>query len=104
VRQLRRLTKKFPKLPQDLNAALEEIRENEPAKKGDPIPGFAKSVWKKRFGSSDLRRGKRGGFRLVYHCTEGLSVATPLLLYPKSETADVTAKEIRRALREGNLQ
>ncbi len=102
-RQLKRLAKKFPKLREDLKVATDEIRENDPAKRGDPIPGFARSIWKKRFASSDLGRGKSGSFRLVYHWKEGLSVATPLLMYPKTERDNVTAKEIQDALKEIHL-
>lgn len=50
-------------------------------------------VYKERCASSDMQRGKRGGFRvLIYRRGADL---IPLLIYAKADREDVTDDEIR---------
>ena len=65
---------------------------------GNPIPRWRRRVWKLRINSTDIRRGKRYGFRLIYLLEPG--VIYPLIIYAKTDRADVTDQEILRALRE----
>ncbi|MFQ6120046.1 MAG: hypothetical protein ACE5KE_09190 [Methanosarcinales archaeon] len=61
---LKRLKKKYPKVKNDVEHVNIQLEENPEI--GDPIPGWNKEVWKIRAKSSDLKKGKRGGFRLIY--------------------------------------
>lgn len=58
------LKKKFPRVKDDLYSII-KILEEDPTI-GDPIPGWNKEIWKVRAASSDVKKGKRGGFRLIY--------------------------------------
>ncbi len=96
-RSVKRLLKRFPHAKKDLGMALEEIAES-PAL-GVLIPGSG-GVRKVRVRSTDLRRGKSGGFRLVYLYEPERQLVIPLLAYAKSDRADVTMRELRSLLAE----
>ena len=93
LRDVARLQKKHPKLPEYLRNTLNAIAADPEAT--DPIPGFAHRVWKDRV--RDGTKGKKGAMRLVYEWSRQQNLVTPLLLFPKNEQADVVAAEIRRA-------
>ncbi|MBW1936758.1 MAG: type II toxin-antitoxin system RelE/ParE family toxin [Deltaproteobacteria bacterium] len=63
-KSIKALKKKYRHIKEDL---LEKIRalEKDPTT-GDPIPGWNKEIWKVKVASSDVKKGKRGGFRLIY--------------------------------------
>ena len=58
------LKKKYRHVKEDILDKIGEL-EKDPAT-GDPIPGWNKEIWKVRVASSDIKKGKRGGFRLIY--------------------------------------
>ncbi|MFH1489896.1 MAG: hypothetical protein ABII06_13420 [Pseudomonadota bacterium] len=66
---------------------------------GDPIPGWNKEVWKVRVASSDIKKGKRGGYRLIYFWKPGEMIIYLLLVYFKGEKAEITKKEIETLLK-----
>jgi mRNA-degrading endonuclease RelE of RelBE toxin-antitoxin system len=49
-------------------------------------------VWKLRINNTDIRRGKRFGFRLIYYL-EGRTIS-PLFIYAKANKSDVSDQEI----------
>ena len=63
-KSIRILKKKYRKVKDDLSSII-QILEEDPTI-GDPIPGWNKEIWKVRAASSDVKKGKRGGFRLIY--------------------------------------
>ena len=99
--------RKYPKLLADLKDAFDKIEEHyDSAAHADAIPGFARTVWKYRWKSSDLRRGAQGGLRIIALCDPDKNSLYPLFVYSKVEKEDVSAKEIREAVEElkANLQ
>lgn len=93
---LARLRKKYPRIDQDIQAALREG----PKGRIDALPGFAHKVWKYRVASRDMRRGKSGGFRVILYM-DPLTQVEPkpihlLTIYAKSERADVPPDELLR--------
>lgn len=91
-RTLRKLKKRFPKIAADLAPALEQIEANPQI--GVVIPKDF-SIRKLRVVSSDMQRGKSGGFRLLYKLsteeeTDDLS-ATLLYIYAKSDQENVSS-------------
>ncbi len=93
---LNRLARRYPHAPADIQASLESLRMR--PEQGNPIPRWRRRVWKLRINSTDIRRGKRFGFRLIYLLEPG--VIYPLIIYAKTDRADVSDQEILRALRE----
>ena len=56
--------KKYPRVKDDLYGCIKAL-EQDPSD-GDPIPGWNKEIWKIRVASSDVKKGKRGGYRIIY--------------------------------------
>ena len=96
-RNLRALSKKYRHIRSDLQAVLEQLQADEFI--GDRIAGTRYTVFKVRVRNSDIQKGKRAGYRLIYQ------VKTPTLvilvtLYSKLDQADISAEQIRRILTE----
>ena len=100
-RNIKFLSKKYRNVKKDLVETIREI-EKDPTI-GDPIPGWKSEVWKVRAGSSDVRRGKRGGFRLIYLWKEEEAVYM-LAAYFKGEKQDISKKEIEEILKKLNQE
>jgi mRNA-degrading endonuclease RelE of RelBE toxin-antitoxin system len=94
----RRLSRKYRRLPQDL-AVLDTMLPANP-QVGDSIPGFADTVFKVRLASSDMKKGKSGGFRVIYHLNEGTQTVTLLDIYAKSEQENLDLARLQAALAE----
>ncbi len=60
---LRGLAKRFPNVERDVLKAFESA----PPQPSMALPKFHNKLWKGRVASSDLRRGKSGGFRVIYY-------------------------------------
>jgi hypothetical protein len=71
---------------------------------GNPIPGWNKEIWKVRVASSDVRNGKRGGFRLIYLWKADEIKIYFLVAYFKGEKAEITKKEIETLLKQLNQE
>ncbi|HVY80743.1 MAG TPA: hypothetical protein VG994_07170 [Steroidobacteraceae bacterium] len=63
---LRDLKKRFPNVEKDVLAEF----ESGPPQYTDPLPKFQRKLWKGRAASRDARRGKSGGFRVIYYWDE----------------------------------
>jgi mRNA-degrading endonuclease RelE of RelBE toxin-antitoxin system len=57
------LQERFPHAETDI---LEEFKAG-PPQMTDPLPAYGRKLWKARAGSKDLKRGKSGGFRIIYY-------------------------------------
>ena len=75
------LKKKYRRIKDDIVNVIEKLEEDPSI--GDPIPGWNKEVWKIRAASSDIKRGKRGGFRLIYLWKAGEPKLYLLAIYAK---------------------
>lgn len=98
---LKRLLKKYRKIQDDLTAVFEEIeRDYETAAGATAVPGWAGTVWKHRCGSTDMRAGRSGGFRIISFVVTNCDphVLYPMLIYAKSEKTDVTVVEVADAV------
>ena len=95
---IRRLEKRYPNIKDDVRVAIHALLQ-EP-RLGVVIPGGS-GVRKLRVRSSDLQRGKRGGFRLLYSLDERSQLIIYLVfIYAKSDREDVTRKELQDLMRE----
>ena len=93
---VKRLAKKYRHIKQDLQVLVGTLLANPFA--GVAIPGFAHQVWKVRLASSDIRAGKRGGYRVIYAISREARTCYLMFIYPKPEKADVSAREIEALL------
>jgi mRNA-degrading endonuclease RelE of RelBE toxin-antitoxin system len=100
-RQVKRLRKKYRHIKKDL-LDLEKVLLANP-RAGDSIPGLRGKVYKLRLASSDLERGKSGGFRVIYCFIQPDNNIYLLTIYPKSETENIRVAEIVKLLKQHGL-
>ena len=94
-RKLKKLNKKYRKIGGDYESLIETL-ENNP-EKGSAIPGFGNKIYKIRMSSSNMKRGKRGGFRVIYYLSD--HIVYLLTIYAKAKREEVSVKEIKEALK-----
>jgi mRNA-degrading endonuclease RelE of RelBE toxin-antitoxin system len=89
---VKRLARKYRRIEEDLQQLYRNLI-NSPTQ-GLPIPGGERKFWKIRMGSSDMQRGRSGGFRIIYFFDEKRPEKLYLLrIFPKSEQEDLTPTE-----------
>jgi mRNA-degrading endonuclease RelE of RelBE toxin-antitoxin system len=101
-KSVKALKKKYPHVKDDLLGQIKVLEEDPSA--GDPIPGWNKEIWKVRVASSDVRKGKRGGYRLIYLWKADEIKIYLLVAYFKGEKAEITKKEIETLLKQLNQE
>ena len=90
------LKKKYRRVKDDMASTIEALEEDPTI--GDPIPGWNKEIWKVRTASSDVKKGKRGGFRSIYLWKSGEITVYLLAAYFKGDKVNVSKKEIEKTL------
>ena len=96
------LKKKYRNIKNDIIGTIQAL-EKDPTI-GDPIPGWKKEIWKVRAGSSDLKKGKRSGFRLIYLWKAEENMIYMLAIYFKGEKQEIFKKEIEAILKKLNQE
>jgi len=91
-RAIRELSKRFPHITDDFKPLLDNLKAGENL--GDALPGFSRRVYKVRVPSSDQRRGKRGGFRVVYYLISEDHRVYLLTMYAKSRQENIRMGKI----------
>lgn len=87
-RQLKKLKKKYPQVKDDLLQILDFFDL-------DHEISIGRSIYKIRIPSSDMKKGKSGGFRSYIYLYAKKSLLLPLCIYPKSETESITDRELQ---------
>lgn len=94
-RNIRQLAKKYRHLQADVQPVIAQLEAGQTP--GTQIPRTGYTVFKVRIKNSDIQKGKRSGYRMIY------SLKTPELvllitLYSKTEQGDISAAQIRRII------
>lgn len=92
-RQLHDLAKRYRNIRSDLQPVLDQLLTGQMP--GDQVSGTGYAIYKVRVPNRDAKRGKSGGYRVIYYLQtdrDRLLVA----IYSKSDQADVAAAELRR--------
>lgn len=87
--QVRTLQKKYPRIRQDLKELNQRLKQNPKSGKA-----LGKGVYKLRVKSSDISKGKRGGYRVISYVTDELEKVRLLTIYAKPRRATITDNEI----------
>jgi mRNA-degrading endonuclease RelE of RelBE toxin-antitoxin system len=95
IRRLKSLTKRYRKIQSDIQPIIEQLQNGNLI--GDQIAGLDLTIFKVRAKNSDIPTGKSGGYRLIYQVVSPELVLL-LLIYAKSDQADVSAEEIEDAI------
>ena len=96
-KELDRLARKYPKVIDVAASLIETLKGDE--RPGDKIPHIGYDVYKVRLKNPSARRGKSGGFRVVYYVQLVNSVIL-LTIYSKTEQTDISPDEIQHILQE----
>ena len=92
---LRVLAKKYRHIRSDVSAVIDRLQTGEVI--GDQVPRTHYTIFKVWVRNSDIQKGKRSGYRLIYH----LKIPTNIILvtiYSKLDQVDISADRIRRIL------
>jgi len=94
-RRLKKLRKRYRRIQSDLQPIVRELEQGNFV--GDQISGTTFVVLKVRAKNSDIPAGKSGGYRIIYQVISSDRVLL-LLIYAKSDQADVDLAEIRTVI------
>ena len=98
---IRRLKKRYRHVVDDLEIVVDVLQERPDL--GEVIPG-GHGVRKVRVANRDAKRGKSGGYRVLYYLIdEPQKLIHLLLIYSKSEKEDTDIKEIEQLLKQVGL-
>ena len=96
-RQLKRLARKYRQIQKDVKPVIDALEAGEVS--GDQITGVNYTLYKVRAANSDSRRGKSGGYRIIYYLkTETRCIL--VTIYSKAEQSDISASEIKQILKD----
>ncbi len=96
-RNLRQLAKKYRHIRLDIQPVIDTLVAGELP--GVQIPGIGFSIYKVRIRNSDAKRGKSGGYRMIYYLPTNVSIIL-ITLYSKTEQQDIEPQEIQAFLQE----
>jgi len=94
-RNLRALAKRYRHIRYDVQPMIDQLRAGEVV--GDQVPKTRYTVFKVRVRNSDIQKGKRSGYRIVYHLKTPTNIIL-VTIYSKLDQADISAEQIRRIL------
>jgi mRNA-degrading endonuclease RelE of RelBE toxin-antitoxin system len=97
VKDLKHLKKKYPHIRYDIESLIERLQNGEIP--GDQIQATKYTVYKVRLRSSDLNKGKSGGYRVIYFIQMPTEVAL-ITIYVKSERVDLSHEIIKQFVEE----
>ena len=100
-RNIRQLAKKYRHLQADVQPVIAQLEAGQTP--GTQIPGTGYTVLKVRVKNSDIQKGKRSGYRMVYYLKTPATVLL-ITIYSKTEQGDIPAAQIRRIITEHESQ
>jgi len=94
-KDLRELAKRYRSIRTDIQPLIEQMQQGELL--GERIKGVKYQVFKVRLKNSDIKKGKSGGYRVIYY----LKTETAIILvtiYSKSDFSDISNEIIENAI------
>ena len=88
-KQVKKLAKRYPHIRDDLEAFRNDFIAGRI--RGDRIPGLKREIYKARWRSTKMKRGKRGGYRIIYYLQAAKKVVILLTIYAKSKKEDISS-------------
>jgi mRNA-degrading endonuclease RelE of RelBE toxin-antitoxin system len=90
-RNIRQLAKKYRRIKTDLQPLLDALETGETP--GNRIPNLGIMVYKVRAANSDAKKGKSGGYRIIYLVDNEQTIIL-VTIYSKTEQTDISVNEI----------
>lgn len=94
-RNLRSLAKKYSHIRSDIQPVIDQLQDGRII--GDQVPRTRYTIFKVRVRNSDIQKGKRSGYRLIYHFKTPTKIIL-VTIYSKLDQSDISAEQIRRIL------
>ena len=94
-RQLKRLSRRYRRIRSDIQPIIEQLEAGETP--GDQIQGRGYTVYKVRVRNSAAKRGKSGGYRIIYYLETEIDILL-VTIYSKTDQSDIAADEIRQII------
>jgi len=95
-RDIKKLLKKYPNIHKDCFALLDQLEKG--FFEGDKLQGFDNKILKARVGSSDQKKGKRGGFRVIYYVSATKKTIYLCSIYAKAKQKNIAQSKIEKIL------
>src|SRR4028118_1015320 len=92
-RRLQSLSRKYRRIGSDIQPLIKQLQAGETP--GDRISGTGTTAFKVRLKNSDIRKGKNGGYRIIYQVASPTSIVL-LTIYSKSNQTNISAAEIQQ--------
>ncbi|MCI0712437.1 MAG: type II toxin-antitoxin system RelE/ParE family toxin [Chloroflexi bacterium] len=97
-KDVKRLKKRYRNIQSDLDPFLDKLKKG--VFEGDEIQGFEEEkVYKARVPNSDAKRGKSGGYRVIYYIKSD-DVVWLITMYSKSDQPDISDYQILAIIEE----
>lgn len=99
-RDLIKIARKYPSTVDLVQELFEEFEEGNI--EGDDIPRLklkGDKVFKTRLENPDAKKGKSGGFRIIWYLVTTDNEIYPLTIYSKNDQEDISSKEIMLLIR-----
>lgn len=96
-RDTEKLHKRYKNIYQNLRPLIKSLQAGETP--GDRIKGVSHIVFKARVPNTSAKRGKSGGFRVIYYIRTATTTYL-LTIYSKTDQEDIPADRIRRIIEE----
>ena len=93
--RLRTLAKRYRHIRSDLQPLLVDLQQGNFV--GDRLTQTGSVVFKVRLKNSDLQKGKRGGYRVIYQVRDNTCVLL-IVIYSKSDQDDFPNEQIRQII------
>lgn len=94
-RNIRELKKRYPHVDDDLRPLFRELQGGETP--GDKIPGAGYAAFKVRVKSSDIHKGKSGGYRVIYYLKTAECIYL-VAMYVKSQRENFDKKLLKQVI------
>ena len=96
-RNLRALAKKYRHIRSDVQPVIGPLQAGEVI--GNQVRGTRYTIFKVRVQNSDIQKGKRSGYRLIYQLKRPTSIIL-VTIFSKLDQADVSAEKIQLIIKE----
>ena len=100
-RKLERLERRYARTTYEVRGLIHQLTQDQ--RPGDRVPGVGYTVYKVRLPNRAARRGKSGGFRIIYYAQLSDRVIL-LTIYSKTDQNDISIAEIRDLVTEAEQE
>ena len=101
-RAARKLRKRYPHILDDAEALADQLEAGD--KPGDRLQGLEQyEVYKARVPNRDAKRGKSGGYRVIYYL-ETMNQIVLITIYSKTDQSDIATEKLRLYIAEYKAQ